>query len=244
MPPLIKIMGERNTGTNYVAKLVALNLEGELAGTFPRVLTRLHLNPEWLRDAYFSLTFSDNLGWKHAMAPSREILERYGSGNVVFLTLTKNPYSWLLSMFKRPYHSARRFATFEEFLRAPWPSVRRERYAKSFDNPMDMWNRKNASYLQLMSYAKGIALRYEDFLADPEGVIVSIQKKLALRRRSDKFLNVEQAAKKRDARLDFSYYRDYYLGEGWRSSLTQEQIRLINQHLDTDLMNSFGYKKL
>ena len=66
MKKLVKIYGERNTGTNYIDKLIRLNLETHLlTGVAPRhiqVLQRIIPGKQLVRDKYFELTYARNLG--------------------------------------------------------------------------------------------------------------------------------------------------------------------------------------
>jgi hypothetical protein len=108
---LIKIYGERNTNTNYLGELISLNLDvAEVLGVVPqsmrRIQTRLPVKNA-LRDIYFQFTYARNLGWKHAKVEDPAHIRKYSlvkNNEVRFITLTKNPYSWLLSLFRRPYH--------------------------------------------------------------------------------------------------------------------------------------------
>ncbi|MBE9526405.1 MAG: hypothetical protein IME94_05460 [Proteobacteria bacterium] len=241
----IKILGERNTGTNYLEKLVKINIDARiLFGAFPRRFNKWPLKYEWLRDAYFNITFSHNLGWKHAMAPSFDELKLSKNNDVVFLTLSKNPYSWLLSMYKRPYHFGKKLRSFDDFLQTPWKTVGRERHSESFANPIVLWNKKNASYTKLSTIAPTINLRYEDVLSEPERIIDTIKSEYNLQRRSKQFVNLENAAKKQDSDRNFDYYRDYYLEERWRSYLSDDQISFINDNLDFKLLEHYNYQKL
>ena len=146
---LIKLLGERNSGTNYLQKLIELNVDVDvLPGTAPPYVFRFFPKSEFACDAYFMLTGTSNLGWKHAIAPFGNelvrIQERYP--NLLFVTITKNPYSWLLSLHRHPYHQRSAIGDFEEFLQSPWPTVKRERHPNPFPNPIIMWNEKNSSY--------------------------------------------------------------------------------------------------
>ena len=127
--PKLKIYGERNTGTNYLSELVFLNLDVDiLPGQTPTIVrsiqeSKLFPGDELLRDIYFSLRFHKNLGWKHMLVESPASLKRYRicSDKLFFVTLSKNPYSWLLSLFKNPYHQYwKQKPGFEEFLTSPW----------------------------------------------------------------------------------------------------------------------------
>lgn len=92
----IKIYGERNTGTHYLMQLLLNHLDViEKKGSLLAVSTaRPHL----------TLPCPGELGWKHRLA-SKEFLQEKGVSRemILIVTLTKNPYSWLLSLNKRSY---------------------------------------------------------------------------------------------------------------------------------------------
>ncbi|MBN1998449.1 hypothetical protein JW935_12900 [candidate division KSB1 bacterium] len=239
--PVLKIFGERNTGTNYLHKLVELNLSVfVLSGTVPRRLCFT----ESMRDMYIRLTRHNNLGWKHGMPLSHTLLEKYGRritrGKLVFLTLTKNPYSWLLSLYKRPYNSRKKYGSLQDFIRKPWLPVKRDNYPGVFINPVDMWNKKNSAYLNLKKYFPCANLRYEDLLKHPSQAIRRVAEEFQLP--MQEFRNVTESTK--ENHKNFSYYRDYYLTEKWREKLDRRSINLINQYLDNRLMQLFDYRKL
>lgn len=245
--PLIKIYGERNSGTIYLSELLRLNLQiQELRGFVPWAVHALQLllpGREAIRDAWFARTFSRNLGWKHRCAPPSAELAQHKivSGRVHFVTITKNPYSWLLSMHRRPYHQYYKTElTFEEFLMAPWPTTRRDGTAEVLSGPVELWNIKNRSYQQLGDRLPVINLRYEDLLEQPEEWLNRIQTQFGLQRRSAEFQNFQQSTK--DSSKDSSWYKDYYLKERWRSKLSVEAIGIINRLLDHDLRQTFGYQ--
>jgi hypothetical protein len=45
-------------------------------------------------------------GWKHACAPTRAYIGLHAdqASKILFVVTAKNPYSWLLSMWRHPYH--------------------------------------------------------------------------------------------------------------------------------------------
>lgn len=245
--PCIKIYGERNSGTIYLSELLRLNLRvQELRGFVPRHVHALQLllpGREAVRDAWFARTFPGNLGWKHMRArPAAELAQHsIMSARVHFVTITKNPYSWLLSMHRRPYHQYyKKPLSFEEFLVAPWPTTKRDGTAKVVSSPVELWNLKNRSYLQLADGLPVINLRYEDLLEHPEEWMNRIQTQFSLERRAVEFQNYQQSTK--DSDRDSQYYKDYYLKQRWRSKLSEEAITTINRLLDHDLRAAFGYE--
>jgi len=247
--PLIKIYGERNTGTIYLSELVRLNFVArELQGYAPWPVMGLQIvlpGREAIRDAWFSTTFGRNLGWKHMRVKPVEQLQQYSitARRLNFVTLTKNPYSWLLSMHRRPYHQYYdRPLSFEEFLTTPWQVTRRDGTDESVGNPIQLWNLKNASYRNLNQGFPALSLKYEELVDDPERVVDRIEREFQLTRRSTTFQNFDQSTK--DSSKDSNYYRDYYLNERWRDKLSAAAIRTINEHLDKELVDTFGYALL
>jgi hypothetical protein len=114
---IIKIFGGRNTGTNYLEQLIDNNLYvKQLPGIFPRYWLKIrgkmkqveYLFPSlsnittWnkLKNLYLINTKKTNLGWKHSI-PDYNIMDSYNHGSKLHIvTLTRNPYSWLLSLYK------------------------------------------------------------------------------------------------------------------------------------------------
>jgi hypothetical protein len=246
---LIKIYGERNTGTNYLSKLIALNLDvKQIPGIVPKsvmILQNLFPGKELVRDIYFALTFHRNLGWKHSQVRSTDVLPKYSlcRGNITFLTITKNPYSWLLSLYRKPYHQYwDHKPDFDTFLTLPWKTLGRDNVQREFVTPVEMWNNKNASYIQLGQEFKTINLRYEDVLSSPKNVIELISEASGCKWKNNEFVNQEQSTK--EGEKNYAYYLNYYLKEKWKDDLSQSTIQLINEQLDDGVMNYFKYEKL
>lgn len=241
-----KLYGERNTNTNYLERLIGLNLRAyQLPGVVPawvRHLQRVLYGGEHARDLYFRITFRRNLGWKHTrvMSPAELAGYRVRERGICFVTITKNPYSWLLSLYRRPYHQQKNTGSgFERFLSAPWQTVRRDNCGSvMLENPIELWNLKNASYLPLAEL-NALNVRTEDIFRDPEAIIDRIGSHFGIERISPEFRNQEASVK--ESGKTFFEYRNYYLGEKWRSRLSREAVELINASLDPSLMRQFGY---
>ncbi|MDP6953916.1 MAG: hypothetical protein QGF53_14275 [Alphaproteobacteria bacterium] len=197
-----------------------------LRGTVPESWFDTNEITEDSFDLYFALTQSVNLGWKHAMAPDQESLAAQDLKQTVFVTLTKNPYSWLLSFHKRPYHRggngsrslrevycptwpAAEQVPFEEFLTTPWQPVGREGVAGPFQNPVDLWNRKNRSYLALSGFARCLNLKYEDLVRDPGSAVERIARTFDLPGLSGQFQNIVSSLQGAPGKT-FESYRKYY----------------------------------
>lgn len=254
MSKLIKIYGERNTNTGYMSELIKLNLTvRELPGIVPHHIKSLQkrlpqkirsAGDEMIKDIYFDLTYSKNLGWKHTCVKPAKILKSYSLVNddLAFLTITKNPYSWLLSLYRRPYHHySSKEQSFEEFLRYPWKTIGRDNTNKILKNPIELWNIKNRSYLQLKEL-KALNIKTESIFENPNKIFDKICHQFSIKKISNNFFNYERSTK--DKRKNSSYYRDYYLNEKWRDKITSDEIAIINMTLDKSLMSYFGYNVL
>ncbi len=240
----VKIFGERNTGTNFVAQLLSLNYPVQILGGGP---------PYWwekrfgLGDAsmssFFLLTAWRNYGWKHR----RIDWSKLGGFSGVVVTLAKNPYSWLLSLHRRPYHNwdSHRLS-FSEFLAEPWPVMRCDRLDARFVSPVQLWNEKHRSYLCPGGGAirRCMGERYEDVLDSPEGFLMRFETLSGIDRGSERFRVVSRGAKSADKERSLDEYRRYYLEERWRSGLLAEDIARINAELDHDLVLKLGYEVL
>lgn len=248
MNKLIKIYGERNTNTNYMSQLVKLNLNTqELPGVVPRHIMKLQKifpGKKLVRDTYFYLTYKHNLGWKHSCVKPVAVLKKYGivDTNLCFVTITKNPYSWLLSLYRRPYHQRySKKPDFETFLKTPWHTAARDNTKRTLTNPIELWNIKNFSYLQLAEL-NTLNITTESIFEDPKAVIDKISGQFSITKLSSDFINFEKSTK--DKSKDSNYYRDYYLNEKWRDKLSKEAISIINESLNKTIMNAFGYELL
>jgi len=249
MSNLIKIYGERNTNTRYIEALIQLNLDvAQLRGVVPgyiKTTQKILPGKNWLRDLYFSLSYTHNLGWKHSCVKSSRELKNHDNfqRNICFVSVTKNPYSWLLSLHRKPYSQqyGKTKPDFETFLQTAWKTDARDNCEKLLESPIALWNIKNTSYLELADL-NGLNITTERTIQDPESVIETIGSHFSIKKRGNKFLNYEKSTK--DVNKDFSYYQDYYLNERWRDEISENAIEIINKTVDKTLMKHFGYEVL
>ena len=241
----IKVFGERNTGTNYLSALLALNFKVKICqGTLPKKISRfLWIFKEKVIDLYFRI-FRNNLGWKH-----RELDKYYINSikkqaiDINFITITKNPYSWLLSLYNRPYHSFNsKDISFHEFLKTRWYTLKRESSVQFYNNPIDMWNKKNGSYISLNKHARALNLTYENILTNPSTELMKIQSHFNFKITDNFPVNFNQSTK--DGNKNRSFYINYYGKEKWKEKLSPKDIEVINEYLDPDVIKYFDYKKL
>ena len=245
----VKIYGERNTGTNYLSALLDKNLDVELLpGVVPLavdVVQALFPGREAVKTLYNSLTFARNLGWKHMLVGDDDHLQQcqLHAPRLLCITLTKNPYSWLLSLHRRPHNHPsyeKRPPDFDTFLRSAWPAIGRENVKGSFKGPVDLWNRKNAAYVALAREIDVVSLRYEELVSDPRRAVAEVAERLGIDHDSTSFENISKSTKG-DAKT-FDSYQSYYAEDRWKNQLDASSLAFINQQLDHDLRERLGYE--
>ena len=258
--PIIKIYGERNTGTNYLAQLLVRNLDVRLLpGVVPKNVSRLSSRADRLGDAlgvgqtrsgerikdlWFASTFRSNLGWKHVLVPVDRLTKYELARRTTFVTLSKNPYSWAISMFKRPYHSrGNGHEDLGMFVNSPWQTVGREHAPKTYSSPADLWNAKNWAYRLLLGKLPVANIRYEDLLQAPSEVIERVRQRCEARPLATEYTNVMDSTKG-ESDKGYSFYQQYYLGERWRDELDADTVSTLNSMLDPELVTSLGYELL
>ncbi len=238
----IKIYGERNTGTNYLHKLIDSNfdctiLRGTVPSSFPLVSRRI------VKDLYFHSTRRTNLGWKHSIPDLDLIKQYYELTDLRIICLIKNPYSFVLSLFNRPYHQiGPRQNSMLEFVNTPWQTVRRENLRKrTLESVVQLWNLKVRSYFHLKdsSLCPVTIVSYESVINDVESALIAVSNKLNISISRNRIENFNESTKK--DHKDFNYYRNYYLKEEWRKEINREEVEAINHYLDLSLVESCNY---
>ena len=205
----VKIYGERNTGTRYLSQLITGNLKVEqLRGVVPD--TKFWKMNEFNKNLYFTQTSKFNLGWKHSFVDLATLQNHPDLNNIYFVTLSKNPYSFLLSLYKRPYHyKGTKPENFLQFLQARWLVQKRDNHdSTGYQNPIELWNSKNSSYMALKELLpeQTINIRYEDLLEHPETSISEFSDLSGIQK-TPVFLNLLRSTKEQSK--SFSYYQKF-----------------------------------
>lgn len=256
----IKIYGERNTGTNLFEEFLSLSLPEAniLPSSYPETLKkndRAIKNENELVDQYFH-DHKEVLGWKHAIPPSWQELSGYQLSHCIhFVFISKNPYSWLLSMAQRPYHMRVTFGlSIQQFVTKRLRTVGREHaghHRIEWENAMQLYNEKYAAYFSLPEPKTHV--KYEDLLVDPHAVLNSIVGRWPANRLGILDLDhpvslspsrAVQAGKRVRLR---AYYLDFYVHGGWKegyvASRNTQTLETINTVLDSALMARLGYAR-
>lgn len=262
----VKIYGERNSGTHFITRLIQRNFKSQ---TIPGTLAdaekqsayrdkfeeqlKLLIADESKRklassikiDEYFAGNQWKTLGWKHSVPPLDIIAAHPENEKILFITLTKNPYAWALSMFRRPYGNFNLHNPDDlgQFLIEPWVTAKRDNCPSILNSPIELWNLKTDGYKQLAKQHTVLRIRYEDVIDNPENFLSNVAEYLEKKPKKFTFLNM--SAKEDDVgKKDFDYYRDYYLNQKWQEKLTNEHIKTINHFLDPIIVQEAGYTML
>ena len=243
----IKIYGERHTGTNYLAALVARNIDAQLLpGVAPRLLraaTRVLRLGEWPLDSYSAATRGRNLGWKHRDL-SDVGTELPARPDVLAVILVKNPYSWLVSLHRRPYHTSESSMKVGEvamarFASTPWKTVSRESGPDEYASPVDMWNVKTAASLAAANLGNAVLVKFEDLISEPEAVVDRLAAATGNTREAA-FVNLTTSTKDKD--VSSEEIQNYYAQELWRADLDEQSLVVINERLSKKVLTSAGYE--
>lgn len=259
--PLVKVFGERNTGTRALLQMlrasgdVSLRMAG--AGSEAEKQHRAELADrisEQFTGAWRKLymdALRDNerhrsdplLAWKHAAPAWHDSFAEQRAG-VIFMV--RNPYSWALSMARRPYHIAgRRPADFETFLTRPWLTQRRDNTDILLPDVLALWQAKLMAYRQFAKQAKANGVRtgilnFETFVADPVAGARAALSDCGIV--SDNLRPARRNTK--DTGQTLADIQAYYAQERWRADLTPGNVELINARMDWELAGKFGYRRL
>ena len=163
--------------------------------------------------------------------------------------ISKNPYAWLLSISKKPYHMGVPFnRPLDQFITQQLNTVGRENTERGkWPNAMVLYSEKYRGWLSLPPPVTHI--RYRELVDDPRAILnqilnddipsnhVQVNMKTQLRPLTDAVL--KKTGKKQAPLQD---YVDKYTKMGWKKLYVPYKgksiLKLINEHLDRDVVPS------
>lgn len=247
----IKIFGERNTSTNALSQLIKSNSSSLV---FPGTVIELDLKAaeqlsverlkgaskqtlENLTDQVFSQRLLEQQ-WKHCatLFDSIEI-----PSHTHFIFTIRHPLSWLVSLYKNPYHSLITLpGTLAAFSQCQWKTVKRERLEQASFTPLELYERKLQSYLAFMKRleAEGSSysvLKFEDLILKQEACFEKIAPNLD--QASESFQVLTTATKRSGKDLD--HYKEYYGKELWKQEIDPQFLREFR--FNAQLLEWMGY---
>lgn len=254
----VKVFGERNTGTRAMIRMLR---------SHPDIRTRADHRPDsndhlsnsefrsfidrkyrgkWRKIYLDALLDNQKIlecptrAWKHTLPVWDEAYDRSGA-HVIFCV--RNPYSWAVSLSKKPYHQqGPRTNGLEAILAQPWLTLARENMPPLLRSPLELWNGKVQAYREFAKSAvvPTFFIRFEDFVSDPENTL-----RLAL-----KSFDVEpsripamQTSTKSKWRT-LAEISEYYRSEVWKAALSSSSVEAINSAVNWELASEFGYRRL
>jgi hypothetical protein len=219
----IQIYGERCSGTNFLERLLIENL--------------------------MSVTVCRDFGWKHGFH-SPDVGE---ADDCLFLVIYRNPFDWLRSLHRRPFHAAPplRRVPFSDFIRREWwcvwdeaahyppghemhglemMSERDPATGERFPDVLRLRTAKIRNWEGLRGRASHTEyLRYEDLAASPSGYLESLSGRFGLER-TDRFAPVDRARGRKRPYQPRSY-----------KPIGTRDVRYIMERLEGALELGIGY---
>ena len=144
------IYGERNSGTNYLQKLIEINYNS--------------LNYYNKKD---NIEIHNNL-WKHCLP---NYSENFYNTDIVIFVIRRDIYSWLLSMYKKPYHLEINYSNFKDFVLNKNISnyvfnINNVHYYTEYNDIIELYQEKYNYYENILNkkFKNIIYINYEDLL--------------------------------------------------------------------------------
>ncbi len=237
----IKVYGERNSGTNYLISLLEANMKGN--------------DVKIVQKKY---------GWKHRFVDAQE-LRKADTQHTLFIHISKDPYSWVVSMHGKPHHAPHLYGLdFDTFLNSEWACYQGKGYAtrdlvkdpikpeeemmyernpntgERFKNVILLRNAKNERYLKLKEVCEHHHfIKYYDLLYTPKRTLRMMANKFGLNLRAEIQLNDGYHGK--NPKLKFNRKR-FYLQQEYFQKYTQEQLDYVNEFFNEETESALGYE--
>ena len=247
----IKVFGERHTGTRAVIQMLYLQ-ECRAQDMAPSTTDgpvfrhkkrwKKGFDRELFKDAMEDIRRWNDGGvsaWKHA-API--IDGSYAKKKTPVIFIVRDPYSWIVSFYRKPYHArSGPFPTLEAFLQHPWQTVQRDNVAPVLLSPMMLWNEKLRAYRRFIEAAPvpATVLYFEDFVQNPVASLGAAMERLGVD--SAGLKAVDQPTKSWG--LSEADRVAYYKSEAWAAKISPTSAALINRYLDWGVAGYFGYSQ-
>ena len=249
----IKVFGERNTGTNALIRMLQQNSKTRF---YPG--TRVELSQSTSRELELIRKFRLGSSRKERaidrVFQGRSLLERWKHSatyvshaevsdlpETLFIFTVREPLSWLVGLYKKPYHIlTARPENLESFATTRWRTVGRENLQSASYYPLDLFEEKLKSYLHLMSYLEDFNLpfkiiKFENFVTDQEATFWELYE--FLDEPTCNFGELNESTK--DSRKNARFYANYYTNGLWKADFPE--LDDLKMTVSKDLLSSFGY---
>lgn len=257
-----KVFGERNTGTNFLVKLLKLNtnltnlthprgLSGaenfnRLIESYPS-LASSRVAKQFIRqrllDSERKKDFSVNYGWKHAALDYRQIQEQPRFADTLFLCLVRNPWRFTSALHRRPYNYLPEASKdLKKFITSPLITNERDGLVEAcLETPVDLWNKKVLSYFDFASHhpVNVQVVYYEQIISNIDSFFDGLLKFCDV----NVHRSIPQESTKKDAKSFTDYKREV---ENYSpvEALGNEVTKLISERIDKRVFQQTIYNSL
>jgi hypothetical protein len=257
---VVKVFGERNTGTNLITQLIKNNVNCVMcAGTAKEFVSFFRFkstaasrigvlfgNDRFIsRELYIDKCF-DRQGplnsWKHS-ATVFHSADGFKNTKIVFAI--RSPASWLLALHQRPHNRTtnNRAKCFSDFLSAESECTGKHRLKQRMIKPTQLWNAKAASYLDFMELLDNAGIQYaivkfEDLVTDQVDAMSKMFNVLDIDLDRE-FQPIKSSTK--DSKKNYDWYKKYYGRREWLNELDELASELICEEIDWAVAERFGY---
>ncbi|TCL08537.1 hypothetical protein BXY66_0574 [Shimia isoporae] len=180
----VKLLGERNSGTNVLEHLLRQVPDLHLFPSLPMLtwrntlglhrpvsaLWRYRAAQEETLDYWHKRALPHSGGWKHA-APTSDFHDQFlATQQPAVLVIIRHPAAWLRSMHRNPFHALTRVPTeFSAFIRHPWLCTERDGLSdrRLPDLPALYSKKLDGIARMLRTYSNSALIRFEDLQSAP-----------------------------------------------------------------------------
>lgn len=179
----IKVIGERNTGTNFVNQVLNASFVTSDIGRLDRFIAKVfrpvsfilskfdQAYAEWLHDKRHAMFHRWIHGWKHQALRIEEI-----DSSILYVCIIRHPIAWEKSFIRRPYQSLIGRDP-NDLNNKNWILTQRDKLASgTLNNFRELWNLKYQSYhICANKFDNVLILKYEDFLEQPDYIFEKLK---------------------------------------------------------------------
>jgi hypothetical protein len=160
------------------------------------------------------------------------------------LFTVRNPYSWLLSLFRKPYHMVGRLPDDPlTFIRRPWITLSRELTDGVLPSPIDLWNIKTAAIFPFKEAAEPATpcriIHFEALLSEGDATLRAALADVGV---DPTGLSISQTSTRPG--LDLAARQTYEREQLWAPELGRAAIAELNARIDWDVAGRLGYSRI
>lgn len=266
----VYVVGERNSGTNYVAAALRANLRAEPDAHHrrgPQVRVRDGTEPVWVhylarlasprtqgfepvKDVYWRLR-PRHLGWKHQDMTARTVAQIQAMHQVRIVGVVRDPFAWAVSSHRSPFHLGRVGApagqSLSDFVRTVPPAMQREHRNVSVNDMWHLWSHKAAGLAGIEDAWNVVVVRYEDVALDAQATLAQALRPwtlpLATRERWTQVHGTARPWQRTpvpDDRTGTDFARAVR-ERAWMRHFTDDDLAFAAASLDPAVMQHYGY---